>query len=101
MYGAGGERRLTELELDWLPGYEGSAPVRIGNAASDQFQLDVYGEVIDALHAGRATAGSRPTTRAWRLQVALLDFLEGAWERARRGHLGGARRRGGTSRTRR
>ncbi|MGH7831704.1 MAG: glycoside hydrolase family 15 protein, partial [Candidatus Binatia bacterium] len=50
MYGLGGERRLTELELPWLPGYEGSAPVRIGNAAYRQFQLDVYGEVMDALH---------------------------------------------------
>ena len=50
MYGLAGERRLTELQLDWLPGYEGSRPVRIGNAASNQFQLDVYGEVIDALY---------------------------------------------------
>ena len=53
MYGPAGERRLTELELPWLPGYEGSAPVRIGNAASDQFQLDVYGEVMDALQQAR------------------------------------------------
>ena len=50
MYGIGGERRLTELELDWLSGYEGSRPVRIGNAASRQLQLDVYGEVADALY---------------------------------------------------
>jgi GH15 family glucan-1,4-alpha-glucosidase len=53
MYGPAGERRLTELELDWLPGYEGSAPVRVGNDAHDQFQLDVFGEVLDVLHAGR------------------------------------------------
>ena len=54
MYGVAGERRLTELELPWLPGYEGSAPVRIGNAASEQLQLDVYGEVMDALYQARA-----------------------------------------------
>ena len=62
MYGLAGERRLTELELDWLPGYEGSAPVRIGNAASDQFQLDVYGEVMDALLPGARRAAWSPTT---------------------------------------
>ena len=61
MYGVAGERRLTEFELDWLPGYEGSRPVRIGNAASDQFQLDVYGEVMDALHQARRH-GLDPTT---------------------------------------
>ena len=61
MYGAGGERRLDERMLDWLPGYEGSTPVRVGNAASEQFQLDVYGEVIDALYQ---TAGAgAPATR--------------------------------------
>ena len=48
MYGVGGERRLSEIELDWLPGYEGSRPVRVGNEASEQFQLDVFGEVLDA-----------------------------------------------------
>ena len=48
MYGVGGERRLTEVELDWLPGYENSKPVRIGNEASEQFQLDVFGEIADA-----------------------------------------------------
>jgi hypothetical protein len=52
MYGLSGERRLTEYEIDWLPGYADSRPVRVGNAASDQFQLDVYGELMDALHAG-------------------------------------------------
>src|SRR5262249_20391210 len=50
MYGPGGERRLTEYEIDWLPGYEGSKPVRIGNVASSQLQLDVYGEVMDAMY---------------------------------------------------
>jgi GH15 family glucan-1,4-alpha-glucosidase len=80
MYGPAGERRLTELELDWLPGYEGSAPVRIGNAASAQFQLDVYGELMDALLQARA-AGLEPDAHAWRLQVALLKFVEEAWRR--------------------
>src|SRR3954462_13375677 len=53
MYGAAGERRLTECELPWLPGYEGSKPVRVGNAAVQQLQLDTYGEVLDALHHAR------------------------------------------------
>jgi GH15 family glucan-1,4-alpha-glucosidase len=79
MYGPAGERRLTELELDWLPGYEGSAPVRIGNAASSQFQLDVYGELMNALAQGRE-GGIHYDDAAWRLQVALMDFLEGSWD---------------------
>ena len=54
MYGVGGRAALAEFELDWLAGYEGSQPVRIGNAAHEQFQLDVYGEVMDALHQARA-----------------------------------------------
>ncbi|HEY3239236.1 MAG TPA: glycoside hydrolase family 15 protein [Acidimicrobiia bacterium] len=78
MYGAAGERRLTELELDWLPGYEGSRPVRIGNAASNQFQLDVYGEIMDALHQTRRS-GLEPDDAAWGLQRTLLEFLESAW----------------------
>ena len=78
MYGPAGERRLTELELDWLPGYEGSRPVRIGNAASQQFQLDVYGELMDAMYGARV-AGLPPEPHAWDLQRALLDFLESAW----------------------
>jgi GH15 family glucan-1,4-alpha-glucosidase len=78
MYGVAGERRLTELELGWLPGYEGSAPVRIGNGAALQYQLDVYGELMDALHqARRAGIPSHPT--AWHVQRALLDFLESGW----------------------
>ncbi len=78
MYGLSGERRLTELELDWLPGYEGARPVRIGNAASRQFQLDVYGEVMDALHQCRRV-GLEPDDNAWQVQIALMDFLETAW----------------------
>ena len=69
MYGLAGERRLTELELDWLPGYEGSRPVRIGNAASKQFQLDVYGEVIDAMYQSRRI-GLEPEQAAWDLETA-------------------------------
>jgi GH15 family glucan-1,4-alpha-glucosidase len=79
MYGLAGERRLTEAELAWLPGYEGSVPVRIGNAAADQHQLDVYGEVMDALHFARR-AGLEPSENAWRVQQALLEFLESQWQ---------------------
>jgi GH15 family glucan-1,4-alpha-glucosidase len=78
MYGVAGERRLTELELDWLSGYEGSRPVRIGNEASEQFQLDVYGEVLDALYQGRVH-GLRAEAQPWALQRKLLEHLETAW----------------------
>jgi GH15 family glucan-1,4-alpha-glucosidase len=80
MYGLAGERRLTELELRWLPGYEASAPVRIGNAACEQFQLDVYGEVMDAMHLARR-AGLAPDENAWRVERALTDYLESAWSK--------------------
>ena len=79
MYGLRGERRLTEIELGWLRGYEGSAPVRIGNAAHSQFQLDVYGEVMDSLHVARQ-AGLPENEDAWRVQQGLLDFLESGWK---------------------
>ncbi len=78
MYGIAGERRLPEVELDWLPGYEGSTPVRIGNAASCQFQLDVYGEVMDAMYQCRR-AGLEPDENAWQVEQVLLDFLETGW----------------------
>jgi len=78
MYGIAGERELIERELPWLPGYEASVPVRVGNAAADQFQLDVYGEVVDALHQA-SLAGLEFDDNAWQLQKVLLDFLEGAW----------------------
>jgi GH15 family glucan-1,4-alpha-glucosidase len=78
MYGVGGERRLPELELDWLPGYEGSRPVRIGNAAWSQHQLDVYGEVVDALYQGRV-AGLEPSDDMWRMSIRLMDYVEGDW----------------------
>jgi GH15 family glucan-1,4-alpha-glucosidase len=79
MYGVAGERRLAELEIDWLPGYEGSRPVRIGNDASKQVQLDVYGEVIDALHQSRV-AGLEPSADAWSLTRKVLDWLESGWQ---------------------
>jgi GH15 family glucan-1,4-alpha-glucosidase len=79
MYGVGGERRLPELTLDWLPGYEGSRPVRIGNAATEQFQLDVFGEILDAMHQGRVH-NLEPLPEAWSLQRRLLRFLEDAWK---------------------
>ena len=80
MYGVGGERRLSEFELPWLAGYEGSAPVRVGNAASEQLQIDVYGEVMDALYQARAH-GLPIEQSAWRLQQVLLGYLEQAWGR--------------------
>jgi GH15 family glucan-1,4-alpha-glucosidase len=78
MYGPRGEHRLTELELDWLPGYEGSRPVRIGNAAHDQFQLDVFGEVLDARHQARM-ADISDTDGAWALETALVGVVEKRW----------------------
>jgi GH15 family glucan-1,4-alpha-glucosidase len=78
MYGVAGERRIPELELPWLPGFAGSTPVRVGNAAVDQLQLDVYGEVMDALH-GAHRFGTPPGKEAWRVQARMLDFLEGKW----------------------
>jgi GH15 family glucan-1,4-alpha-glucosidase len=78
MYGIAGERRLTELELEWLSGYEGAAPVRIGNAASRQRQLDVYGEVLDALYHARL-AGLEPSKDTWALIRKLLQWLEKGW----------------------
>lgn len=80
MYGVGGERLLTEFELDWLPGYEGSRPVRVGNAAAGQVQLDVYGEVMDVLHQSRAL-GIDADDDSWALQQALLEHLESIWDR--------------------
>ncbi|WP_438802949.1 glycoside hydrolase family 15 protein [Isoptericola croceus] len=79
MYGLDGRRRIPETTLDWLPGYEGSAPVRIGNGAAGQLQLDVWGETLGGLHVAR-TAGLADDADSWRLQKALLDFLEGHWD---------------------
>jgi GH15 family glucan-1,4-alpha-glucosidase len=84
MYGVAGERRLDEWEADWLPGYENSAPVRIGNAAAGQLQLDVYGEVIDALQLS-CRVGLHDDRHTWSLQRSLLKFLEEHWAEADEG----------------
>jgi GH15 family glucan-1,4-alpha-glucosidase len=95
MYGLAGERRLTEWEVPWLPGYEDSPPVRIGNAAHGQLQLDVFGEVMDALHQARR-GGLDSRAEDWAFQRAILEHLttlwtqpdEGIWEvRGRRRHF--------------
>ncbi|HVK89525.1 MAG TPA: glycoside hydrolase family 15 protein [Kofleriaceae bacterium] len=78
-YSVAGERRLPEAILKWLPGYAGSAPVRIGNAAVTQLQLDVYGEVLDALHHARRM-GMQPDTFTWQLERKLLEFLDSHWQ---------------------
>jgi GH15 family glucan-1,4-alpha-glucosidase len=79
MYGLSGERRIEESSLDWLDGYEHSKPVRIGNAAHHQLQLDVFGEVMDTLHLG-LRVGLPPSDDAWRLQRNLIECLEGLWK---------------------
>jgi GH15 family glucan-1,4-alpha-glucosidase len=95
LYGISGERHLSEWTVPWLPGFEGSKPVRVGNAAYRQFQLDVFGEVMDANHQARRS-GLTTMESGWRVQVALLDHLarvwsepdEGIWEvRAERRHF--------------
>ena len=80
MYGIAGERRLTELEVEWLPGYENSRPVRIGNAAYRQHQLDVYGEIMDAFYLAR-TMGIPASDNAWNLQLAMMRFLSSDWQK--------------------
>ncbi|MBP1232789.1 GH15 family glucan-1,4-alpha-glucosidase [Arthrobacter sp. PvP102] len=80
MYGIHGERRLPEMELPWLAGYENSTPVRIGNGAAGQLQLDVWGEVLDCLALTRHSL-LKHTDDAWDVQVALMEHLEGAWRR--------------------
>ena len=79
MYGVTGERRLTEIELDWLPGYEDSRPVRVGNAAYKQYQLDVFGEVMDSLHLAR-DAGLKEGHDGWRIQREMLAELQTKWK---------------------
>ncbi|MER7404925.1 glycoside hydrolase family 15 protein [Streptomyces sp. NPDC000070] len=78
MYGLDGTWRLPEYSLDWLSGYEGSTPVLVGNAAAGQFQLDVWGEVLECLYVSRE-AGMPASDPAWNVQLALLDFLESNW----------------------
>ncbi|MEA2460092.1 MAG: hypothetical protein QOH90_269, partial [Actinomycetota bacterium] len=79
MYGVKGNRRLLEYELDWLEGYEGSKPVRVGNAAVEQFQMDVYGEVIDSFHSAR-TAGVAELVEGWDLERHIIDFICTNWQ---------------------
>ncbi|WP_441249637.1 glycoside hydrolase family 15 protein [Kitasatospora sp. McL0602] len=79
MYGIAGERELTESSLDWLPGYEGSQPVRVGNGAAGQLQLDVYGEVVEALHLAHMTGLTR-NDHAHHLQLKLISYLEQHWQ---------------------
>jgi GH15 family glucan-1,4-alpha-glucosidase len=81
MYGIGGERRLTEWVADWLPGYEASRPVRIGNAAHDQLQLDVFGEMMDAMHQARL-GRLAPSESGWDLQKECITHLEKIWSNA-------------------
>jgi GH15 family glucan-1,4-alpha-glucosidase len=80
MYGLAGERWLPEVEIPWLPGYEDSRPVRVGNAASDQLQLDVYGEVMDTLHQARR-GGLKLTDTDWAFQCSVLRHLEAVWQK--------------------
>lgn len=84
MYAVDGERRLTEWEVPWLAGYEGSKPVRIGNAAHTQLQLDVYGELMDALYQSRR-GGLGENSRAWAIQCALLHHLASIWTKPDQG----------------
>jgi GH15 family glucan-1,4-alpha-glucosidase len=79
MYGVGGEHRLTEVELPWLPGYEGATPVRIGNGAYDQFQLDIYGETLNTLY--EACVNGVVSEVPWDQLIVLVDFVERSWER--------------------
>ena len=78
MYGIAGERRVPELDLEWLPGYDASLPVRIGNDASRQFQLDVYGEVLDLLHQA-SREGLPHESAAWDIELRIMEVLESAW----------------------
>jgi len=79
MYGIAGERRLTEWQVGWLPGYDNSAPVRIGNAAHSQLQLDVLGELMDTLHQARC-GGLAPNAEGWALEIEFIKHLEKIWE---------------------
>jgi GH15 family glucan-1,4-alpha-glucosidase len=92
LYGIAGERHLREEELEWLAGYEGARPVRIGNDAAEQFQLDIFGELVNAGHEGRVVAaqGGRSVDherqqRVWRRNLALLSFLETVWTKPDQG----------------
>jgi GH15 family glucan-1,4-alpha-glucosidase len=94
VYGVSGERLLPEVSINWLGGYEGSTPVRLGNKAAQQLQIDVYGEILDVFHVCRRV-GIEETDDSWGFQEALLDFLESGWRRADNGiwEVRGPRRR--------
>jgi GH15 family glucan-1,4-alpha-glucosidase len=79
VYGVAGERRLPELELPWLPGYERAGPVRIGNGAAGQFQLDMHGEVVHAIHLARRAGLEDRDGEIWALTRTLVDFVEAHW----------------------
>ncbi len=91
LYGLAGERQVNEWDVPWLSGYEGAAPVRIGNAASNQLQLDVYGEIMDVLYQA-VKAGLASSDAAWQVQRALVAHLETIWDQPERRDLGSARR---------
>ena len=78
LYGLGGERRLSEWEVGWLRGYQGARPVRVGNAASEQLQVDVYGELMDALYQANK-GGLADPEESWSLQDNLVEHLEQIW----------------------
>src|SRR3984957_17808694 len=80
LYGLHGERRLTELELPWLPGYENSVPVRIGNAAYTQFQLEIFGEVANTLFQAREAGLEPPEYERNQIALSMLAFLESGWQ---------------------
>jgi GH15 family glucan-1,4-alpha-glucosidase len=80
LYGVAGERLVPEWDVSWLPGYEGSVPARVGNAATTQFQLDIHGEVVDALHYARRI-GLEADEDAWRVEGNLVEFVESAWQK--------------------
>ncbi|GAA2855479.1 glycoside hydrolase family 15 protein [Paenarthrobacter ilicis] len=81
VYSVDGARRLPETDIPWLSGYEGSAPVRTGNAAAPQLQLDVWGEVLDGLSLTRAASPAGTVDNSWDIQIALMEYLEGAWDK--------------------
>ncbi|HEU4611518.1 MAG TPA: glycoside hydrolase family 15 protein, partial [Kofleriaceae bacterium] len=85
MYGVGGEHRLTEVELPWLPGYEDSYPVRIGNGAYDQFQLDIYGEMLNTMYEARVHGAVEGVPMPWEMITVVTDFVEQVWQRPDKG----------------
>lgn len=85
MYGVAGEHRLTEVELPWLPGYEDSRPVRIGNGAYDQFQLDIYGEMMNMMYEARVHGAVEGVPIPWEMLTVITDFVEKVWQRPDKG----------------